>query len=73
MILISTIVVSVFLILIDLVTLYKEQQWKAFFVYSIFLCLYITLAFLMEFNIDVSSLSDISRKIILFILGSTEK
>lgn len=51
-ILLFTIIVFIF---IDLVPLYKQQQWMSFWVYTIFMAIALALAVMIELKIDIPS------------------
>ncbi|NMA66167.1 MAG: hypothetical protein GX957_08010 [Clostridiaceae bacterium] len=69
MVLISTLVITIALIFIDVIPIYRQQAWKAFFVYCFFLGILLIFAILMELNIDIPSPSEPTRNIVSFIFG----
>lgn len=66
---VTVIFLSIIFILIDIVPLYREQQWKIFFLYAALLGVTITLSLLMDFDIDIPSPADPLKKIISVIWG----
>ncbi len=65
----SSLIICTALILIDLIPLYKQQEWKAFFIYSFLLGVILVIAVLVDFNIEVPSPSKPTKNIISFIFG----
>ncbi|NLM74515.1 MAG: hypothetical protein GX187_00260 [Clostridiaceae bacterium] len=69
MVLTSSLVIITALIIIDLIPIYRDQQWKAFFVYCFFLTIFLILAVLMEYNVKIPSPAEPIRSIVSFIFG----
>ncbi|NLM72665.1 MAG: hypothetical protein GX184_01340 [Clostridiaceae bacterium] len=69
MMFISTIIISAALILIDLVPLYKQQEWKIFFIYSFFLLFIVVLGLLADFNVEIPSPSKPTKDLVSLIFG----
>lgn len=69
MMIISVILIGSFLILVDLVPLYKRQEWKTFFVYSFILAVILALAVVSDYNIEIPNPTKLTEKIASFIFG----
>lgn len=69
MMFISAIIISAALILIDLVPLYKQQEWKIFFIYSFFLLFIVVLGLLADFNVEIPSPSKPTKDLVSLIFG----
>lgn len=69
MMVIATVIICAALVLIDLVPLYRRQEWKTFFVYSFIIVIILVLAVLSDYNIVIPSPSKLTKDIVSFIFG----
>ena len=60
---------SVIFVFIDLVPLYRERQWKAFWIYTVLLLLSCLLTVLIDLNIEMPSPAKPLKKLISAIWG----
>lgn len=65
----NVIIVSVIFVIIDLIPLYRKEEWVSFFMYGTILAFAIVIAVLMDLRIDVPSPSEPIKSIVMFFLG----
>jgi len=68
----SVIVVGTFFVFIDLIPLYRREEWVSFFLYGSMLLLALIIAFLLDQRIDLPSPADPIKNIVALITGQTE-
>jgi hypothetical protein len=65
----SVILVGFIFAIIDLVPLYKEEQWVSFFLYVTLLGIALIIGILLDFKVVIPSPAEPIKKIVSFIFG----
>jgi len=69
---ISVIFLSVIFVIIDLIPLYRKEEWSAFFLYGTLLVLSMVLAVLMDMRVEMPNPTEPLKKIVEFFIGPVE-